>query len=64
MLIPLRQIVQEVNSAANLQQALAVIVSRVKAEMKTEVCSVYLRDPLKHDYVLMATEGLNVSTLR
>ncbi|MDQ2076543.1 phosphoenolpyruvate--protein phosphotransferase [Marinimicrobium sp. ABcell2] len=58
MLNSLRNIVQEVNAARDLTTALAIIVSRVKTAMLTEVCSVYLRGP-KGDYVLMATDGLN-----
>ena len=61
MLDILRRLVQEVNLAHNLEQALNVIVSRVKSVMNAEVCSVYLTN--EHDghneYVLMATEGLN-----
>jgi phosphotransferase system enzyme I (PtsP) len=58
MLNFLRAIVQEVNTARDMKSALAIIVVRVKEVMKTEVCSVYLRDA-KGDYVLMATDGLN-----
>lgn len=62
MLNSLRSIVQEVNAARDLKTALAIIVSRVKTAMKTEVCSVYLRGP-EGDYVLMATEGLNADAV-
>lgn len=62
MLATLQEIVQRVNAAANLREALEVIVRRVKAAMHTEVCSVYVRDPAGQ-YVLMATEGLNQSTV-
>jgi phosphotransferase system enzyme I (PtsP) len=62
MLNSLRSIVQEVNAARDMKSALAIIVSRVKEEMKTHVCSVYLRDS-KGDYVLMATEGLNADAV-
>jgi phosphotransferase system, enzyme I, PtsP len=58
MLSSLRAIVQEVNSARDMKTALRIIVTRVKAVMKTQVCSVYLRAP-EGDYVLMATDGLN-----
>lgn len=58
MLSILRNIVQEVNSARDLQEALDVIVSRVQKAMDTEVCSVYLLDPATNRYILMATEGL------
>ena len=58
MLSILRSLVQEVNSARDLQEALEVIVSRVQKAMGTEVCSVYLLDPATNRYILMATEGL------
>ena len=59
MLDLLRRIVQEVNLAQNLEQALSVIVRRVKTEMKVDVCSVYLTNEQDNEYVLMATDGLN-----
>lgn len=62
MLNSLRSIVQEVNAARDMKSALAIIVTRVKQAMKTQVCSVYLRDP-QGEYVLMATDGLNASAV-
>lgn len=59
MLEALRRIVQEVSAAENVQNALELIVSRVKDAMKTEVCSIYLRDKASGRYVFMATDGLN-----
>ena len=59
MLNILRSIVQEVNSAADLEEALRIIVVRVQEAMGTEVCSVYLLDTAVNRYVLMATKGLN-----
>jgi phosphotransferase system enzyme I (PtsP) len=58
MLSILRSLIQEVNSARDLQEALDIIVSRVQKAMGTEVCSVYLLDPDTNRYILMATEGL------
>ena len=55
MLSILRSLVQEVNSARDLQEALEIIVSRVQKAMGTEVCSVYLLDPASNRYILMAT---------
>ena len=63
MLAKLQEIVQRVNAAAGLQEALEIIVHRVKATMDTGVCSVYVRDPTASQYVLMATEGLNQSAV-
>ncbi len=63
MLDVLRRIVQDVNSAPNLQSALDVLVSSVRSTMGTEVCSVYLLDEVSSRYVLMATEGLNAEAI-
>ena len=59
MLAVLRGIVQEVNAAADLNEALQLIVTRVQESMKTDVCSIYLLDANQNRYVLMATQGLN-----
>ncbi len=59
MLETLRSIVQDVNSAPTFGHALDVIVSRVRAAMGTEVCSIYLADPARDRYLFCATEGLN-----
>ena len=59
MLETLRNIVQEVNAAESLDEALSIIVRRVRDAMKTEVCSVYMRDSNSGRYVFQATEGLN-----
>ncbi len=59
MLEVLRHIVQEVNAAPGLSDALDIIVRRVRDAMGTEVCSVYMRDPVSERLILQATEGLN-----
>lgn len=59
MLDLLRRIVEEVNNAPNLDQALSIIVRRVKDAMSADVCSVYLTDETQQQHVLMATQGLN-----
>ncbi|MFO8154510.1 MAG: phosphoenolpyruvate--protein phosphotransferase [Pseudomonadota bacterium] len=67
MLEVLRRIVQEVNAADDLHQALRLIVERVKQSMAVDVCSIYLVDTTTEQHVLMATEGLNpesVGTVR
>ena len=58
MLDRLRTIVQEVNTAQNLQSALDIIVHRVRDALHTQVCSVYLLDSDINSYVLMASVGL------
>lgn len=59
MLNTLRRIIQEVTAAKDLDQALEVIVMRVKKAMQADVCSVYLSDKVHAENVLMATDGLN-----
>ena len=59
MLDVLRRITQEVDAARDLNIALDIIVDRVQSAMGTEVCSVYLLDDERKQYVFMATRGLN-----
>ncbi|WP_455222195.1 phosphoenolpyruvate--protein phosphotransferase [Kaarinaea lacus] len=59
MLDTLRRIVQEVNDAKDLGEALQIIVQRVKNAMAVDLCSVYLTDHARQQNVLMATDGLN-----
>jgi phosphotransferase system enzyme I (PtsP) len=59
MLDTLRRTVQEVTAARDLDQALRIIVQRVKETMAVDVCSVYLCDHDQNQNVLMASEGLN-----
>jgi len=58
MLDLLRRIIQKVNSASDLQEALDIIVVDVRRVVEVDVASVYLFDADNGDYVLMATEGL------
>lgn len=59
MLDLLRRITQAVSTASSLDEALELIVSRVKQAMEVDVCSVYLTDEESGSHTLMATEGLN-----
>ena len=59
MLESLRRIVQEVNNASDLEQALMIIVQRVKQAVGADVCSVYLNDFENRRHVLHATDGLS-----
>lgn len=63
MLSMLRSIIQEVNGASNLEEALNIIVTRVQEVMSTEVCSIYLLDEDKKRYILMASQGLNSNSI-
>lgn len=59
MLEILYRIVQEVNAARDLGQALNIIVDRVAAATVSDVCSVYLLTEDHAELTLMATRGLN-----
>lgn len=63
MLAQLQRIIQEVNEAHDLEQAVAVIVRRVSSTMAVDVCSVYLFEPVSRQLVLMATHGLNPESI-
>ncbi|MCL4120500.1 UNVERIFIED_CONTAM: hypothetical protein GTU68_039021 [Idotea baltica] len=54
-----RKIIEEVNTAKDLQSALSIIVSRMKSAINCHVCSIYLLDADINRFVLMATDGLN-----
>jgi phosphotransferase system enzyme I (PtsP) len=58
VLYTLHRIVNEVNSAPDLGEALQVIVRGVKQAIGADVCSVYLTDFAARTHVLMATDGL------
>ena len=59
MLDVLRRIILEVNAAPDLNQALNIIVQRVKKAIGVDVASVYLTDYQRQQHVLMATDGFN-----
>jgi len=63
MLVTLRRLVQEISAAASLDEALTLLVQRVKAAIPVDACSVYLLDVASDRYVLMATEGLNPASI-
>ena len=58
MLDTLRRIIQEVNTAPDLDRALEIIVQRVRESVGVDVASVYLMNVDEQQYVLSATEGL------
>ena len=63
MLNTLRSIIQEVNSARDLDQALSIIVSRIRDAMGVDVCSIFLTDEHQQQHVLMATQGLQADSV-
>ena len=58
MLDILRRIIQDINAARDLNEALNLIVAAVKAAIHSDVCSVYLTDHVRGEQVLMASDGL------
>ena len=64
MLDILRRLVQAVTDAATLDEALTIIVIRIKQTMQTGVSSVYLLDESTDRWLLMATDGLNPESVR
>ncbi|MCP4992427.1 MAG: phosphoenolpyruvate--protein phosphotransferase [Gammaproteobacteria bacterium] len=58
MLETLHRIVNKVNAAPDLGEALTIIVRRVKQAIHADVCSVYLTEFESRKHVLRATEGL------
>ncbi|CDG22882.1 Phosphoenolpyruvate-protein phosphotransferase ptsP [Xenorhabdus poinarii G6] len=58
MLMRLREIVEKVAMAANLSEALELLVNETCLAMNTDVCSIYLADHQRQCYYLMATKGL------
>lgn len=63
MLDLLRRITQAVSTASSLDEALELIVNRVKQAMEVDACSVYLTDEESGAHTLMATLGLNVDAV-
>jgi len=63
LLDTLRRTIQEVNRAPDLARALSIIVARVKQAMVVDVCSVYLVDSERKQYVLITTNGYNKKAL-
>ncbi len=59
----LRRIVQEVDAALTLHDALELMVNLVADAMQSDVCSVYLLDERNLRYVLMASKGLNADSV-
>lgn len=59
----LRDIIQDVNDASGLEQALNIIVQRTRQAMHADAVSVYFRDNKTNQLVLMATDGLNQNAI-
>lgn len=59
MLNVLRQIIQEVSSAEDFNEALEIMVKRIADALSTQACTIFLLDRHQGEYVLVATQGLN-----
>lgn len=59
MLRTLRRIIQDVNTAQDLSEALNIVVSGVKQAINTEACSIFLMNEARAENTLVATKGLN-----
>ncbi len=59
MLKVMRRVVQEVNGAETLEEALSIMVQRVREAVETQACTVFLMDQEHQELVMMATDGLN-----
>ena len=55
----LKNIIQDVNDASDLEQALNIIVQRIREVMQVNAVSIYIRNEDNDQLVLMATDGLN-----
>ena len=64
MLVTLRRIVQEVSAATRLEEALSIIVRRVKESLPVDACSVYLTAIESDQYILMAADWTICAVLR
>ena len=55
----LKNIIQDVNDASDLEQALNIIVQRIREVMQVNAVSIYIRNEDNDQLVLMSTDGLN-----
>ena len=60
MLKVLRRIVQELTTSHDFKEALSIMVKRIREAMETEACTVFLVDDNSNQYVMAATDGLNL----
>jgi phosphotransferase system enzyme I (PtsP) len=61
MLKVLKRIIQDVSHSASLEQALQILVQRVQEAINCDVVNVYLLDYKNDEYVLVASEGMNIN---
>jgi phosphotransferase system, enzyme I, PtsP len=61
MLNVLKRIIQDVSHSAGLDQSLQILVQRVQEAIHCDVVNVYLLDYKNDEYVLVASEGMNLN---
>lgn len=61
MLNKLHRIVEAVNQAPEFDAALRTMVTRVKAALETDVCSIYIADYQSEEFALAASDGLKMN---
>jgi phosphotransferase system enzyme I (PtsP) len=59
MLKTLRRIVQEISTTPHFDEALQILVRRVREAVATQACTVFLLNKAQTEYMLLATDGLN-----
>lgn len=57
-----RQIVKELGNTTQLDEALSLVVRRIRSSMDADACAVYLNDTQTDPYLLMASDGLMPAT--
>ena len=53
-----RQIVNEVNNTAHIDEDLSLVVKRSRSSMGADACSVYIYDTQTDRFILMAFDGV------
>lgn len=59
ILLALRQIIEVVSQKSSFEDAIALLVEKIRATMKTDCCSLYLLNNRKTRLALAATDGLS-----
>lgn len=59
MLNTINRIIQEINSAHDFDEALLIMVQRIREAIDTQCCSIFLMDKRSSEFVLLATKGLS-----
>lgn len=59
LLLALRQITEAVAAEPTIEQAMALLVQRIRAATYADCCSLYLYEPLRDRFRLRATDGLS-----